>query len=160
MQDKVKMLFVCHGNICRSPMAEFYMKDLVKRKGIQDCFQIASAATTDEEIWNDYGNPVYPPAKNVLLAHGINPEGKRACLMSYKDYERYDWLIGMDEENLYDMRRICHGDPDHKIALLLDHCDCPRDVADPWYTRDFNACWKDIVEGCDAWYDWLMEKNA
>ena len=80
--------------------------------------------------------------------------------MSYKDYERYDWLIGMDEENLYDMRRICHGDPDHKIALLLDHCDCPRDVADPWYTRDFNACWKDIVEGCDAWYDWLMEKNA
>ena len=146
----IKILFICHGNICRSPVAEFVLKDMVKKAGREKEFFIASAATTTDEIWNGVGNPVYPPARDTLLQHGIDPVGKRAALLTRDDYDRYDFLIGMDRENLHDMHRICGGDPQHKISLLLDYTDHPRDVADPWYTRNFDVAYADIVEGCRA----------
>lgn len=141
-----RVLFVCHGNICRSPMAEFVMKDMVERAGLSREIYVASAATTTEEI----GNPVYPPARRKLAEHGIACEGKTARLMRWSDYERYDLIIGMDQENLYDMRRICKSDPQGKIRLLMDYTDRPGDVADPWYTRDFEATWRDVEEGCQG----------
>ena len=140
----VKILFVCHGNICRSPMAEFVMKDLVEKAGLADAFSIASAATSTEEI----GNGVYPPALRMLAAHGIGCAGKTARQMTRRDYEAYDLLIGMDSANLRNMRRICGGDPAGKIRLLLDYTRRPGDVADPWYTGDFAATWRDVDEGC------------
>ena len=142
--DKIKILFVCLGNICRSPMAEFYMKDLVRREGCADRFEIASAATSDEER----GNPVYPPARRKLLEHGIDPSGKTARRMEKADYARYDLLICMDHSNLRNMQRICGGDPDGKMHLLLDYTGRPGSVADPWYTGDFEATWRDVEEGC------------
>ncbi len=139
-----KILFVCHGNICRSPMAEFVMKDLVKQAGLEGQFQIASAATSTEEI----GNPVYPPARRKLAEHGISCAGKTARQLTRADYARYDLLIGMDRANIRNMTRICGGDPEGKIKLLLDFTDCPGDVADPWYTGDFDITWRDVLEGC------------
>ena len=139
-----RVLFVCHGNICRSPMAECVMKDMVEKAGLAREIRVASAATTTEEI----GNPVYPPARRKLAEHGISCEGKTARQMCWPDYERYDLIIGMDQENLYDMRRICQGDPEGKIHLLMDFTDRPGDVADPWYTRDFEATWRDVEDGC------------
>ena len=139
-----RVLFVCHGNICRSPMAEFVMKDVVEQAGLSKEIRVVSAATTAEEI----GNPVYPPARRKLAEHGIGCEGKTARQMCWPDYERYDLIIGMDQENLYDMRRICQGDPEGKIHLLMDFTDRPDDVADPWYTRDFEATWRDVEDGC------------
>ncbi len=156
----IKILFVCHGNICRSPMAEFYFKDLIRRHHMEARFLVSSAATTREEIWGGKGNPIYPPALTELMAHGIGtPENelglreKRARLMTAEDYSRYDLLIGMDAENRRGMVRIAGGDPDHKIRLLLDFTGHPRDVADPWYTRNFRAAWADIEEGCRALWD-------
>lgn len=116
--------------------------------GLSDHFIIASAATTDEEIWNGCGNPVYPPVEQLLKAHGMDPDGKRAALLRRSDYSRYDYFIGMDEENLQDMKRIFHGDPAHKCSLLMDYTQNPRPVADPWYTRDFQKTWNDVDEGC------------
>lgn len=139
-----KILFVCHGNICRSPMAEFVMKDLVKQAGLEDQFQIASAATSTEEI----GCPVYPPARRKLAEHGISCAGKTARQLTKGDYAKYDLLIGMDRANIRNMNRICGGDPDGKIKLLLDFTGRPGDVADPWYTGDFDATWRDVLEGC------------
>ncbi len=139
-----RILFVCHGNICRSPMAEFVMKDLVKKAGLEGQFQIASAATSTEEI----GNPVYPPARRKLAEHGICCAGKTARQLTRADYARYDLLIGMDRANIRNMNRICGGDPEGKIKLLLDFTDRPGDVADPWYTGDFDATWRDVLEGC------------
>ncbi len=139
-----KILFICHGNICRSPMAEFVMKDLVAKAGLSGQFLIESAATSTEEI----GNPVYPPAWRKLAEHGISCEGKVARQLQNDDYEEYDLLIGMDEENLHAMCRICGGDYADKMHLLLDFTDHPGDVADPWYTGDFNATWRDVEEGC------------
>ena len=141
-----KILFVCHGNICRSPMAEFVMKDLVEKAGLSSRIQAESAACTREEL----GNPVYPPARRELAAHGIDCTGKTARLLEKRDYQRFDLLIGMDQENLRMMRRICGGDPDHKIRLLMEYTDFPREVADPWYTRDFGATWRDVEEGCSG----------
>lgn len=138
------ILFVCHGNICRSPMAEFVMKDLVERAGRSHEFYIESAATSTEEI----GNEVYPPARRKLAEHGIGCKGKTARQMTRRDYDRFDLIIGMDAWNLRNMQRICGGDPDGKIHLLLDYTDHPRDVADPWYTGDFEATWCDVLEGC------------
>lgn len=149
-----KILFICHGNICRSPMAEFVMKDLVEKAGRAGEFSIASAATTREEI----GNPVYPPARRELARHGIDCGGKTARRMTREDYETYDLLIGMDRENLYDMRRICGGDPDGKIHLLLDYTHRPGEVADPWYTGDFTATWDDVTEGCRGLLEALHKK--
>ena len=141
-----KILFVCHGNICRSPMAEFVMKRLVEEAGRANEFEIASAATSTEEI----GNPVYPPARRKLAEHGIRCDGKTARQLRRSDYDHYDLLIGMDQYNLRNMQRMCGGDPDGKIHLLLDYTDRPGDVADPWYTDNFDATWRDCMEGCTA----------
>lgn len=142
----IKILFVCHGNICRSPMAEFVMKDLVRKAGRAEEFSIASAATSTEEI----GNPVYPPARRMLAAHGIDCTGKTARQLRKSDYAQYDYLIGMDQANFRNMQRMCGGDPDGKIHLLLDFTDRPGQVADPWYTGDFQATWEDVLEGCEG----------
>ena len=139
-----KILFVCHGNICRSPMAEFIIKDLVKKTGLENQFQIASAATSTEEI----GNSVYPPARRKLAEHGISCAGKTARQLTKADYARYDLLVGMDRANIRNINRICGGDPDGKIKLLMEFTDRPGDVADPWYTGDFDATWRDVLEGC------------
>ena len=140
-----KILFVCHGNICRSPAAEFVMKDLVRRAGLEGEFEIASAATSTEEI----GNGVYPPMRRVLAAHGIDCTGKTARQIRRSDYERYDLLIGMDEENLWNMRRAFHGDPDGKLHLLMEYAGFPdAAIADPWYTRDFERSWEDVYLSC------------
>ncbi len=139
-----RILFVCHGNICRSPMAEFVMKQLVARLDMQNEFTIASAATSTEEL----GNPVYPPARRVLQKHGINCAGKTARQMNKRDYAAYDLLIGMDSANLRNMRRICGGDPQDKLRLLMEYTDRPGDVADPWYTGDFETTWNDVNAGC------------
>ena len=137
-------MMVCHGNICRSPMAEFVMKDLVQKAGLEHEFSIASAATSTEEI----GNPVYPPARRKLAEHGIGCAGHAARQLRRDDYDRWDYLIGMDSANLRNMHRICGGDPAGKISLLLDWTDHPGSVADPWYTGDFEATWQDVLEGC------------
>ena len=139
-----KILFVCHGNICRSPMAEFVMKDLVKKAGLGSHFFIESAATSTEEI----GNDVYPPAKRKLAEHGISCKGKTARQMTRADYQRFDLLIGMDDWNIRNMTRIVGGDPESKIHKLLDYTTRRGDVADPWYTGDFDATWRDVEEGC------------
>ena len=139
-----RILFVCYGNICRSPMAEFVMKDLVKKAGREWEFEIASAATSTEEI----GNPVYPPARRKLAEHGISCAGKTARQLRRDDYGAWDYLVGMDSANLRNMRRICGGDPEGKISLLLDYTNRSGDVADPWYTGDFEATWRDVQAGC------------
>ena len=145
-----KIMFVCHGNICRSPMAEFILKDMVKQKGLQNDFVICSSATSTEEIWNGIGNPVYPPAKTVLNIHGINPDGKRAVQLTKSDYNKYDLFIGMDSANIRNMKRILDGDPQCKIHKLMEYTDSTADVSDPWYTRDFDRCYNDIHIGCKA----------
>ena len=140
----IKILFVCHGNICRSPMAEFVMKDLVRKAGLESQFHIASAATSTEEI----GNPVHRGTRAILKSHGIDPSEKRARQMTWRDYEEYDYLIGMDQWNLLNMRRITDGDPEEKLSRLLDFTDAPGDIADPWYTGDFETTYRDVVRGC------------
>lgn len=144
------ILFICHGNICRSPMAEFVMKDLVEKAGLTDAFEIASAATSTEEI----GNDIYPPARRELARHGVPCDGHRARQVTGKDYGRHDYLVVMDDANLRNTRRICGGDPAGKIVRLLDFTTRPGEVADPWYTGDFTATWNDVLEGCQA----LLEK--
>ena len=155
----IRILFVCHGNICRSPMAEFVMKQLVDEAGLAHEFHIESAATSTEEI----GNPVYPPARHKLSEHGISCKGKTARQMTRSDYQRFDFLIGMDRHNVYNMERICGGDPDGKIQMLMRYTDyvrdpngMPRDVADPWYTGDFEATWRDVSKGCQGLLRFLM----
>ena len=139
-----KILFICHGNICRSPMAEFVMKDLVKQAGLERHFYIGSAATSTEEL----GNPVYPPARRKLAEHGIDCTGNTARQLTKNDYGKFDLLIGMDRANLRNMQRICGGDPDSKMHLLMDYSSRPGDVADPWYTGDFETTWRDVLAGC------------
>ena len=142
----IKVLITCHGNICRSPMAEFVMKDLVKKAGRDGEFDIASAATSSEEI----GNPVYPQARRKLAEHGLACDGKRARQFTAHDYGQYDLIIGMDSANIRSLRRASGGDPEGKVRLLLSYTPHPRDVADPWYTGDFDAAWNDIYTGCQA----------
>ena len=149
----IRILFVCHGNICRSPMAEYVMKDLVRKAGLEDRFAIASAATSTEEI----GNPVYPPARRKLQEHGISCAGHAARQLRREDYRSFDLLIGMDRANLRNMLRVCGGDPEGKISLLLDHTSRKGEVADPWYTGDFEATWRDVLEGCQALLEQLKE---
>lgn len=144
-----RILFVCLGNICRSPMAEFVMKHLVKEAGVADDFYIESAATSTEEI----GNSVYPPARRKLAEHGIGCQGKTARQMTRSDYDRFDLLVGMDSWNIRNMNGICGGDPDGKIVMLMDYTRRPGDVADPWYTGDFEATWRDVLEGCQGLLD-------
>ena len=140
----IKILFVCHGNICRSPMAEFVMKDIVAKAGLSAEFEISSAATSTEEI----GNSVYPPARRKLAEHGISCEGKTARQLTRKDYESYDLLIAMDHNNLRNLRRMLGEDTENKIHLLMEYTDRPGEVADPWYTGDFEETWQDVLAGC------------
>ncbi|MBR5218979.1 MAG: low molecular weight phosphotyrosine protein phosphatase [Clostridia bacterium] len=142
----IKILFVCHGNICRSPMAEFVLKDMVEKRGIAHKYEIASCATSTEEL----GNSVYPPARAKLAQHGISCKGKTARQMTKEDYGYYDYIIAMDRYNLRNMTRFVGDDPECKVSLLLDHTDRPGDVADPWYTGNFDATWNDVNRGCEA----------
>ena len=151
-----KILFVCHGNICRSPMAEFVMKDLVRQAGLEAQFHIESAATSTEEI----GNPVYPPARRKLAEHGIDCTGKTARQLTNADYDQFDLLIGMDRANLRNMHRICGGDSAGKLHLLMDYTDHPGDVADPWYTDDFETTWRDVLEGCQGLLERLRSREG
>ena len=142
-----RILFVCHGNICRSPMAEFVMKDLVKKAGLESEFHIESAATSTEEI----GNPVYPPARRKLAEHGIKCDGKTSRQLKKRDYNKFDLLIGMDQANYRNIFRICGGDYEGKINLLLEFAGRPQaEVADPWYTGDFETTWQDVLAGCQG----------
>ncbi len=150
------ILFICHGNICRSPMAEFVMKDLVKKAGLAAQFHIGSAATSREEI----GEAVYPPARRKLAEHGISCAGHAARQLARADYEEYDLLVGMDSANLRDMRRICGSDHAGKMSLLMEHSARPGDVADPWYTGDFEATWRDVLDGCRGLLDELTHDKV
>ena len=142
----INVLFICHGNICRSPMAEYIFRDMVQRQGLAQRFHIASAATSREEI----GNDVYPPARAELRAHGI-PVGHRAAVqVTPRDYDAYDWLLTMDENNARNLRRILPHDPDGKIRALLSFAGEQRGIADPWYTGDFETTWRDVDGGCRA----------
>ena len=152
--NRIRILFVCHGNICRSPMAEFVMKNLVEMARLESRFEIASAATSTEEI----GNDVYPPARRKLAEHGISCKGKTARQMTRDDYRHFDLLIGMDSWNIRNMNRICGGDPEGKIRMLLDFTKRPGDVADPWYTGNFEATWRDVLEGCECLLEQLKTK--
>ena len=151
-QHIYKILFICHGNICRSPMAEFVMKHLVNNEGLEGQYEIASAATSTEEI----GNPVYPPARRKLAEHGIGCEGKTARQMTRSDYQYYDYIIAMDRNNLRNLKRMFGEDTEHKISLLMDYTHRPGDVADPWYTGDFEATWRDVSEGCQGLLEFLV----
>lgn len=142
----VKVLFVCLGNICRSPFAEFYFRDLARRRGCSAEFEVASAGTSAEES----GNPVHPGSKALLREMGIDCSQKRARQITKRDYADYDYLVAMDEGNVCSMRRFFGGDPDGKIVKLLSFCGEERDVADPWYTGDFEATRRDVTEGCEA----------
>ena len=155
----IKILFICHGNICRSPMAEFILKDIVTKRGIADQFEIASAATSTEEIWNGVGNPVYPPAREELARHGISCKGKRAVQLTASDYDHYDYLIGMDSANIRNMLRIFGGDPDGKVARLLSYAGSERDISDPWYTGEFGTTYNDVLEGCTAFLRYLQQNG-
>lgn len=141
-----RLLFVCHGNICRSPMAEYVMKWLVDQAGLNAQYEISSAATSTEEI----GNAVYPPARRKLAEHGITCHGHAARQITRRDYDYYDLIIGMDDWNLRNMHRFFGGDPAGKISLLMDFTPHPHSVADPWYTDDFEATWRDCLEGCQC----------
>ncbi len=147
----IKILFICHGNICRSPMAEFVLKDLVAKRGLSDCFEIASAATSTEEIWGGKGNPVYPPAREELARHGIDCSGKRAVQVTRRDYDYYDYLLCADSANIRNTIRITGPDRDNKIQLLLDYSSRPgASIADPWYYGNFDETYRDVLEGCEG----------
>ena len=145
----IRIMFICHGNICRSPMAEYILKDMVKKRGLENQFIIASSATSREEIWGDVGNPVYPPAREELKRHGITCDGKRAVQLTKSDYDRYDHLICMDKNNLRNALRILGADRENKLSLLLDFAD-GGNIADPWYCGNFDRTYRDIVRGCEG----------
>ena len=151
----IKILFICHGNICRSPMAEFMLKDMAARRGLSAGFEIASAATSREEI----GNDIHYGTKKKLREAGIPYEKRRARQVTKEDYRRYDYLIAMDSENLRGLRRILPEDPQGKIYRLLDFTGKPRDIADPWYTGNFEKTYQDILEGCREFFNYLEEKG-
>ena len=146
----IRIMFVCHGNICRSPMAEFIMKDLVEKTGDSASVFIASSATSTEEIWNGIGNPVYPPAVAELAKHGLQCGGKRAVQLTRADYDKYDLFVGMDSANIRNMYRILDGDPEGKIRKLMEYTERGGDVADPWYSDRFDIAYRDIEQGCIA----------
>ena len=155
-----RILFVCHGNICRSPMAEFIFRRMAEERHASCRFTVASAATSTEEIgWDGTGNPVYPPARTELKKHGIDCTGKRAVQLRREDYGKYDLLIGMDRENIRNMHRMLGGDPEGKIHGLLDYAGRPgQNIADPWYTGNFEPTYRDVTEGCEGLLKYLMEE--
>lgn len=146
-----KILFVCHGNICRSPMAEFVLKELLRRRGLEDRFAIASMATSTEEL----GNDIHYGTRNILRKKGIPFSSRCAVQMTRRDYGEYDRIIGMDQWNLSNLRRISGGDPECKIRLMMEYAGLSRDVDDPWYTGDFEKTYEDILAGCTALADAL-----
>ena len=149
------ILFVCLGNICRSPMVEFVFRDLVQKRGLGDRFHIASAATSAEEL----GNPVHPGTRRRLAREGISTAGKTAVQLTRRDYGRYDLLIGMEQRNLSAMLRILGGDPQGKVRRLLDFTGSPRDISDPWYTGDFDRTYDDVWEGCLGLLEYLEAES-
>lgn len=151
----IKIMFICHGNICRSPMAEFIFKDILDKKGKASGFIVASSATSTEEIWNGIGNPVYPPACDELARHGISCSGKRAVQLQKSDYDKYDFLICMDSKNFKNALHILGGDPDGKLRVLLSD----RDVSDPWYTNRFDVAYRDIYGGCYDLLEDILNEN-
>lgn len=151
----IKILFVCLGNICRSPMAEFLLKDMVKKHGIADDFYIASAATSTYEI----GNPVHRGTRAKLAQYGISVAGKTAVQLTKEDYAKYNYLIGMDTANIRDIMRIIGSDPQHKVYKLLQFAGSERNIADPWYTGNFDVTYDDVYEGCTALLDYLQNKT-
>ena len=155
----IRIMFVCHGNICRSPMAEFIFKDLVKKQGMVQRFLIASSATSTEEIWNGTGNPVYPPAKAELARHGLSCDGKRAVQLQKSDYDKYDLFIGMDSANIRNMLRIFGGDSGRKVRKLMDDTNRGGDVADPWYSGRFDVAYRDIYDGCTALLNTILKQD-
>ena len=162
----IRVLFICHGNICRSPISEFVLKDMVEKRGIKDRFDIASAATSTEEIWGSRGNPIYPPAQAELRRHGIGKtaytdfSGKRARQVTAGDYEYYDYILCADTANIRNTLRITGPDRAGKVKLLLDYTDRPgRSIADPWYSGRFDETYRDVVEGCTAFLTYLEEQH-
>lgn len=141
-----RILFVCHGNICRSPTAEFIFRDMLLRRGLAGLFTVASAATSTDDL----GSPVYPPARAELARHGLGCEGKRAVLLQASDYDRYDLIIGMDDANIRDMTAILGGDPGDKLRKLMDYTGRGGNVTDPWYSGLFETAYNDIHEGCES----------
>ena len=152
-----KVLFVCLGNICRSPMAEFVFKDMVAKRGLAGEFYIESCATSTEEIWNGVGNPVYPPAKRELAKHGISCEGKRARQITKEDYDKFDILLCMDDSNMRNIKWIIPSDPQHKIYKLMKFAGTDASVADPWYTGDFETTYNDVLKGCEGLLEYLLD---
>ena len=148
-----KVLFICHGNICRSPMAEMILKHLLRERGLSDGFEVASAATSTEEI----GNPVYPPARRELTAHGVPVEKRGARQVTQRDYAYYDLIIGMDNANIRNLHRMLGGDPDGKIRRLMDFTSRPGEVSDPWYSDRFDVCYRDVLEGCEALLAYMLD---
>ncbi len=151
----MKVMMICLGNICRSPMAEFVLKDMVKQRGLEDCFEIASSATSREEL----GHPVHPGTQRKLAQVGISTAGKYAMQITKADYDRYDYLLAMDSSNLRNLSRLFPKDPENKIHRLLDFSDRPRDIADPWYTGNFDVTYDDVVEGCEAFLNYVLEND-
>ncbi len=151
----INILFICHGNICRSPMAEFVFREEAQKRGLGDRFFIDSKATTSEEI----GNPVYPPVRRLMNGLGIDVSGKTASKMKDEDYDRFDYIIAMDDENLWGLKRIIGEDTDNKVSLLMSYTDRPGNVSDPWYTRDFETAYRDIREGCSGFMDFLIREE-
>jgi len=148
----MRIVFVCHGNICRSPMAEFIFKKMVSDAGLADRFEIISRATSAEEL----GNPVYPPARAELMRHGISPDGKYAVQLSRTDYAKYDLFVGMDNANIRNMQRLFGSDPDGKIKRLMDYTGRGGEVSDPWYSGSFDVTYRDIYKGCAALLESLL----
>lgn len=151
-----KIMFVCHGNICRSPMAEFIFKDMIRKQGLDQDFVVRSCATSTEEIWGDVGNPVYPPAQRELKKHGISCEDKRAVQLKKSDYDKYDLFIAMDSMNLRNIGRIFGKDPQNKVHKMMDYTNRKGDVADPWYTGRFDVTYTDILDGCKGLLESLI----
>ena len=152
----IRDLFICHGNICRSPMAEFILRDMVERRGISHRFHIESAATSTEEI----GNPVYPPARRELARHGLSCQRKTTRQGRRRDYQDFDYLLCAEQYNIRNLRWIIPRDPQHKLLRMLEFSENPRDISDPWYTGNFSLAYSDIVEGCESFLRHLEDSGA